>query len=64
MRGLDICRGDVARVQTFLAALDPNRPPLLHIIWRGDRVEWLLARGFHDWFLGEIRAGRVAWPRA
>ena len=64
MRTLDVCRGDVARVQTFLAALAPVRPPLQHIIWRGDRVEWVLARGFHDWFFGEIRAGRVAWPRA
>ena len=32
------------------------------IFWRGDRVEWLLARGFHEWFLGEIKAGRVLWP--
>jgi len=23
-----------------------------------------LARGFHDWFFHDIRAGRVAWPRA
>jgi hypothetical protein len=30
---------------------------------RGDRIEWLLARGVHDWFLDEIRAGRVAWSR-
>jgi glutathione S-transferase len=64
MRTLDVCRGDVARVQAFLAALPPDRPPLQHVVWRGDRVEWVLARGFHDWFLGEIRAGRVAWPRA
>lgn len=64
MRALDVCRGDVARVQAFLAALAPDRPPLQHIVWRGDRVEWVLARGFHDWFFDEIRAGRVAWPRA
>jgi hypothetical protein len=30
--------------------------------WRGDRIEWVLARGFHDWLLGEIRADRVIWP--
>ena len=64
MRTLDVCRGDLARVQTFVAALAENRPALQHIVWRGDRVEWVLARGFHDWFFGEIRAGRVAWPRA
>jgi hypothetical protein len=33
-------------------------------VWRGDRIEWILTRGFHDWFYGEIRAGRVAWPRS
>lgn len=32
------------------------------IFWRGDRVEWLLARGFHEWFLNEIHADRVLWP--
>ena len=32
------------------------------IFWRGDRVEWLLARGFHDWFFDEIKAGRAIWP--
>lgn len=32
------------------------------IFWRGDRIEWLLARGFHDWFFNEIKAGRTIWP--
>jgi glutathione S-transferase len=32
------------------------------IFWRGDRIEWLLARGFHEWFFEEIKAGRVLWP--
>lgn len=32
------------------------------IFWRGDRIEWLLARGFQDWFMGEIKAGRTIWP--
>jgi RNA polymerase-associated protein len=32
------------------------------VIWRGDRIEWLFARGFADWFWGEIAAGRVAFP--
>ena len=33
------------------------------IVWRGDRIEWLLARGFSAWFFDEIEQGRVAWPR-
>jgi len=32
------------------------------IFWRGDRIEWLLARGFDDWFFAELRAGRTIWP--
>lgn len=31
-------------------------------VWRGDRIEWLLARGYHDWFFNEIKQGRVLWP--
>jgi glutathione S-transferase len=62
LRQLDVCRADVARTQAFLSAAGTlQRPP--RIVWRGDRIEWLLARGFAEWFFGEIRAGRVAWPR-
>jgi glutathione S-transferase len=63
LRQLDVCRADLDRTQKFLRDLGPSlqRPP--RIVWRGDRIEWMLARGFHDWFVGELRAGRVAWPR-
>ncbi len=32
------------------------------VFWRGDRIEWILSRGFHDWFLKEIKEDRVIWP--
>jgi glutathione S-transferase len=32
------------------------------LFWSGDRLEWLISRGFHDWFLKEIEAGRAAFP--
>ncbi len=32
------------------------------IFWRGDRIEWILASGYHDWFMKEIREDRVLWP--
>lgn len=32
------------------------------LFWSGDRMEWLISRGFHDWFLREIEAGRTAFP--
>lgn len=34
------------------------------IVWRGDRLEWLLANGFASWLDGEMRAGRVVFPRS
>jgi glutathione S-transferase len=32
------------------------------LFWSGDRMEWLISRGFHNWFLGEIEAGRAVFP--
>ncbi len=32
------------------------------IAWRGDRLEWVLARGHYGWLVGEIEAERVIWP--
>jgi glutathione S-transferase len=63
LRQLDVCRADVERTQSFLRTLGPNLQRPARIMWRGDRLEWMLARGFHDWVCAEIRAGRVAWPR-
>lgn len=33
------------------------------IVWRGDRIEWLLAHGFQDWFVSELAHGRAVVPR-
>jgi len=62
MRQVGVCQADVARTKTFLGAVGPGVERPARIVWRGDRIEWLLARGFHEWFDAEIRAGRVAWP--
>jgi glutathione S-transferase len=65
LRALHVCRADLERVQAFLRAAQSEvtlqRPP--RIVWRGDRIEWVLARGFHEWFFEEIRNSRVSWPR-
>jgi glutathione S-transferase len=63
LRQCDVCRTDLERTQAFLRDLGPNLQRPARIVWRGDRIEWMLARGFHDWFCAEIAAGRVAWPR-
>ena len=32
------------------------------IVWRGDRIEWLLAHGFRDWLFSELASGRAVVP--
>ncbi len=32
------------------------------IVWRGDRIEWLLAHGFQDWLFSELAHGRAVVP--
>lgn len=54
---------DAKRASEFVKSIPTNTSfEREKIFWRGDRVEWLLARGFHDWFFEEIRAGRTLWP--
>ena len=54
---------DLARVKTFLAEFgESDKHERTKIFWRGDRIEWLLARGYHGWLMGEIAAERVLWP--
>jgi glutathione S-transferase len=62
-RETQIFANDIARTKAYLAEpskLDIEREK---IFWRGDRIEWILARGYHDWFVKEIEDGRVLWPR-
>jgi glutathione S-transferase len=63
LRGTGVCRADLERTQSSLAQAGPTLQRPAKLVWRGDRIEWLLARGFHEWFFNEIRLGRVAWPR-
>ena len=53
---------DLARTKAFLAVPSSMDIEREKIFWRGDRIEWILARGYHDWFLKEIEEGRVLWP--
>lgn len=63
LRQHPICRADLERTQAFLRAAGPSLQRPERIVWRGDRIEWMLAHGYHEWFADEIRRGRVAWPR-
>ncbi len=62
LRGLDVCRADLERTRAFVANIAESNLEREKIFWRGDRIEWLLARGYHDWFMKEISEDRVVWP--
>ena len=62
MRKLPICIEDQRRARDYIAAIKDHDLERKRIFWRGDRIEWMLSRGFHDWFYKEIAEGRVLWP--
>ena len=63
MRRDDLFLADARRTAEFMKSIGSNDSfERRKLFWRGDRIEWLLARGFHDWFFEEIRAGRALWP--
>jgi glutathione S-transferase len=62
MRTLPVCAADLRRTRDYVANLKDLDFERQRIFWRGERIEWLLARGFHAWFFDEIKQGRVAWP--
>lgn len=62
MKATELFRNDALRTRRFLKSMTAETHEKTKIAWRGDRIEWLLARGYHDWFLGEIQADRVIWP--
>ncbi len=53
--------GSQARTQAYLARAPENDLEREKIFWRGDRIEWILARGHHEWFFREIEQDRVLW---
>jgi glutathione S-transferase len=63
MRRDKVFLDDAKRAADYVRSIGTNTTlERRKLFWRGDRIEWLLARGFHDWFMGEIKAGRVLWP--
>jgi hypothetical protein len=53
---------DMQRARAYMAQMQDNDIEKKRIFWRGDRIEWMLARGFHGWFFKEIDEGRTLWP--
>jgi glutathione S-transferase len=63
LRGLDVCRADLERARVWMEGFTANPPKVEHAVWRGDRIEWILAHGYHEWFFEQVRAGKVVFPR-
>ena len=62
MRSHPVFAADAKRTGAFLKTLKQSSHERRRLFWSGDRIEWLLARGFHHWLLGEIEAGRAVFP--
>lgn len=62
VRSLPVFRSDLDRASAWMERNATRGPITNRVVWRGDRIEWLLANGFHEWLLAEIRAERVGWP--
>lgn len=68
LRALPAMAEDLQRTKAFLAKFleqkEAKQEPYERskIFWRGDRLEWMLARGFHGWLGKEIESQRVMWP--
>jgi glutathione S-transferase len=67
MRQLAVVRADLAHVKRSVTekfSAGPSPYEAEKIVWRGDRIEWLLAHGYQDWLGAELRAGRAVVPRS
>ena len=67
LRALAPFAADLERARAFVATFTTQQAGTetherKKIFWRGDRLEWVLARGFHGWLSKEIAEDRVLWP--
>ncbi len=62
MADLPLVQDDLNRVRAWLKVSKDPGYEKTRIFWRGERIEWMLAAGFHQWFFNEIEQGRVIWP--
>jgi len=62
MRAHPVFVADAKRTAAFLKTLKSSSHERRRLFWCGERLEWLLSRGFHRWLFAEIEAGRAAFP--
>lgn len=61
-RAHPVFANDAKRTLAFMKDLNHLTHERRRLFWSGDRIEWLMSRGFHKWFTAEIEAGRAAFP--
>ncbi len=54
------CRPTLVAIEKFGSAQSPYEDE--KVVWRGDRIEWILAHGFQDWLMSELSDGRAIVP--
>jgi glutathione S-transferase len=67
MRTLPCVRSDLDYVRrNAIEKFAPDASPYESekVVWRGDRIEWLLGHGFGNWFWSELASGRAVVPRS
>lgn len=65
LRELAPVAADLAEVRAAAADLGSGNSPRYEatkVVWRGDRIEWLLAHGFDSWWEAERASGRAVLP--
>lgn len=64
LRNLAFVREENVTLQASVGLLmaNPQRYESTRIVWRGDRLEWLFEKGYVDFWLQELREGRVLIP--
>jgi len=62
MRSQPVCLSDLKNIKAWLGTISERPLERNKIAWRGDRLEWLMAKGFHEWFYTQIEQNKVIWP--
>jgi hypothetical protein len=67
MRALPVVQADLEHVkrsvaEKFASGASPYEGE--RVVWRGDRIEWLIAHGYWDWFRSELVSRRAIVPRS
>lgn len=64
LRELPFVREENVALQASVGRLmaNPQRYESTKIVWRGDRLEWLFEKGYVDFWVRELREGRVLIP--